>query len=380
MSVLLTQCTGNKAQVIIRSLGKQKIEITSADSKTFSPGFFSKYSKYKLVTPIPTQKPLEYIQFLKNYLKRNKIEVVLPINSYETLLISKYKDNLGNLSQIPISDYNIMHTLNDKQILAEIASNLDLPIPKTYNYEDYKNLKNFAKSINYPVVIKPREGRSSQGVYYAYSENNFLSIMQPLLLKNDSLKQFATPIVQDFVDGVGYGVSALLNEGDIRASFTHKRIREFPLSGGPSTLRVSTHHSKMEKIARDLLESVDWHGVAMVEFKLEKDTGKPYIIEVNPRFWGSINLAIQSGVNFPYLLYQLAVDGDINPVLSYKTGVESRFLLNDIRALLALFGANRDVPSFIKELFRFNNIDEFDMDDPLPFVPYLLNKLIYNDD
>lgn len=92
----------------------------------------------------------------------------------------------------------------------------------------------------------------------------------------------------------------------------------------------------MENAARKILDHVNWHGVAMVEFKLDERTNKPVLIEVNPRFWGSVYQAIAAGVNFPYLLYEMALYGDVEPVFNYKVGVKTRFLLNDFRALSAI--------------------------------------------
>ena len=160
-----------------------------------------------------------------------------------------------------------------------------------------------------------------------------------------------------------------------RALFTHKRLREYPLSGGPSTLRESVHNVQMEKIAVDLMKACEWHGVAMVEFKLHQVTKKPYLIEVNPRFWGSINHAIASGVDFPYLLYKMAVDGDVPPVLDYKIGIKTRFFLNDVRALYGGYRKNKDFSFFLNEILANYPSDELTWDDPIPFFFYLGQKI-----
>ncbi len=109
------------------------------------------------------------------------------------------------------------------------------------------------------------------------------------------------PLIQEYVEGDGYGVSFLFNHGDLRAKFTHKRLREYPISGGPSTYRISVKEPKMEDMAKRLLEYFNWHGVAMVEFKMGNNNN-PVLMEINPRFWGSLNQAIQSGVNSLYIV------------------------------------------------------------------------------
>jgi hypothetical protein len=80
-----------------------------------------------------------------------------------------------------------------------------------------------------------------------------------------------------------------------------------------------------------LLEHVRWHGVAMVEFKVDHVTRRPLLMEVNGRFWGSLQLAIDAGMNFPRLLFQMAAGEAMNPLESnYQTGIKSRWFLGDL--------------------------------------------------
>src|SRR2546430_8599658 len=78
-----------------------------------------------------------------------------------------------------------------------------------------------------------------------------------------------------------------------------------------------------------ILDHVGWHGAAMVEFKVRAD-GRPYLMEINPRFWGSLQLAIDAGVDFPWLAYQLAAGLTPDSVEGYRIGVRNRWLLGDL--------------------------------------------------
>jgi len=72
----------------------------------------------------------------------------------------------------------------------------------------------------------------------------------------------------------------------------------------------------------------------MVEFKLDRRDGQAKLMEVNGRFWGSLQLAIDSGLNFPLLLYRLATGENVPAQLVYKAGVKSRWFLGDLDHLL----------------------------------------------
>ncbi len=136
-------------------------------------------------------------------------------------------------------------------------------------------------------------------------------------------------MLQECVPGRGQGVFAIYNHGKSIAFFSHQRLREKPPWGGVSVLSESTEADPaLLKHAKSLLDAANWHGVAMVEFKVDGDT--PYLMEINTRFWGSLQLAIDAGVDFPWLLYQIACSQPIEPIKDYKTGVRLRWLLGDL--------------------------------------------------
>lgn len=373
MSVLITNASNVKGLVVTQSLGKKGIEITTTDCESLSAAFFSKYSKHHFLCASPERTPLEFVSSIKNHIKRKKIDVLMPINSTETNLISKYKDKFTPFTKVPFEDYSKMMQLHNKNEVMKLASELDIRIPRTYEIDNATYLEKFSKEMEYPVVIKLRNATSSVGISYVYSAIEFVSKFKQTIQKFN-LNSSGYPIVQEYIPGTGYGVSVLYNQGDIRASFTHKRLREYPITGGPSTLRVSVRNQEMEKAARKLLDHVKWHGVAMVEFKLDERDNKPVLIEVNPRFWGSIYQAIAAGVNFPYLLYEMALHGDVEPVFNYKVGIKTRFLLNDFRALISHFKNSDHRCATFKEFFKFYEKDMYydalSMGDALPAMMF----------
>jgi len=370
MSVIVTNASSVKALVVTRSLGRKGIDVITTDSERFSPTFFSKYSKSHFLTPSAERSPNKFINVLLDYVRKNKPEVLMPVNSTETLLISRFKNRFTKFTEVPFENYSKMILLHDKEKLAKVAAELDLPIPQTYTIEDINEVRKIAEILEYPVVIKLKGATSSKGISYAYSKEEFISKYKRTIMKYN-LNHGEYPIVQEYIPGDGYGVSLLFNHGDLRAIFVHKRLREFPLSGGPSTLRISTRHPEMEKIAVRLLEEVEWHGLAMVEFKLDARTNKPVLIEVNPRFWGSINQAVSSGVDFPYLLYKMAVEGDVEPVMKYKLNVITKYFMNDLRAVFSIILKRKF--NMLKYILRVDSIDEIALDDILPALifPYI---------
>ena len=163
-----------------------------------------------------------------------------------------------------------------------------------------------------------------------------------------------------------------------RAAFVYKRLREYPVSGGPSTLRESVKNDELRDIALRLLESLGWKGLAMVEFRVDRRDGRPKLMEINPRLWGSLHLAIISGMDFPHMLYRMSVDGDVAAQDDYTPGIRCRWLIpGDILHLLSNLRRLKGSPGF----FRSNHGDDLlSASDPLPVIGRLSSflPLIYD--
>jgi predicted ATP-grasp superfamily ATP-dependent carboligase len=166
-------------------------------------------------------------------------------------------------------------------------------------------------------------------VHYVASEPELLQLyQQKSYLRYPSL-------VQERVVGAGMGLFGLFNHGELLTTFGHRRLREKPPSGGVSVLRESIAvHPDLIDQAVSLLSPLGWHGVAMLEYKLNERTAQPVLMEVNGRFWGSLDLAIASGMDFPHLLYKVALGDDFEVPNAYRVGVKSRWLLGDLDHLL----------------------------------------------
>jgi predicted ATP-grasp superfamily ATP-dependent carboligase len=184
--------------------------------------------------------------------------------------------------------------------------------------------------------------------------------------------QHPFPLVQEWIpDGGGtFGFSALCDDGsDVKAAFIHKKLRMYPIQGGPSTLREGVHHSQIMELGLSLLKFLNWTGVAMAEFKVDPRDGIPKLMEVNPRFWGSLHLAIISGVDFPHLMLKLARGEPFEPVLHYPTGKRSRWLLfGDILHFLKNPHRFHLDPSFFHFFDRDTVYDIISEEDPLPIL------------
>jgi len=371
--VFITDAGQRKAVPIIRSLGRRGLQVVAGESTRWSLGFFSRYCSSIVVYPSPTETPELFIEWLINHLKHNAYDALFPIDEKTLSPVTQWLAELSNYTTIPIVDHSTYIKARDKAESIKVALENDIPCPKTYFISDLEEVKKLTETLEFPVVIKPRQSQGSRGIVYVQSREQ----LYPDYCRIHA--QYPFPLIQEFIPpgGDALGVEALLNKnGEPRAIFIHRRIREYPITGGPSTLRESVWNPELAEIGLRLLRALGWYGVAMVEFKVDPRDGVPKLMEVNPKFWGSIQLPIVSGVDFPYLLYRMAVDGDIEPVFDYKVGVRCRWLLpGDILHFLANPNRFHLRPSFFQFWDDELHYDILSRDDPGPVLGVLIGYL-----
>ena len=250
--------------------------------------------------------------------------MLLPMEEDTAYLLSGHRDRFSRLTYLPIPSKHKLKWVRNKANVLRLAEKLGIPIPQTWHIQDLTQLDAIADMLPYPVVIKPRISSGAVGVVYPKNPEELRKTYQTIH------QQFPFPMIQEFIprDGSGYGASFLFDEQSrLKAGFVHKRLREYPVTGGASTLRISTRHDDIYDMARALMEKIGWFGVVMVEFKVDPRDGLPKLMEINPRFWGSLSLAVHAGVNFPLLLHKMAMGEHFDPVENYRPGIACRWLI-----------------------------------------------------
>ena len=369
--VLVTDASKRETLAIVRSLSKKGIAVTVGEDRKLCCSFFSKYIKNKIIYPNPAENPFSFIKSIYELVKRSKYDVIFPVDDQTTILFSKYKDKLSKYTKVPVADYETIMKGRDKAKTIKIAIENGIPCPKTYFVDDIEEIRK--DEIEFPVVIKPRESSGARGIAYVNS-------LEELMREYKKVKKrYGAPLIQEYIphNGGHYSVCALFNQdSEPRAIFVYKELRQYPITGGPATFSVSVEKTDVLKYAIKLLKAMKWYGVAHLDFLIDSRDKKPKLLEVNPRFWSSLELAILSGVDFPYLLYKMALDGDVETVTKYETGIKLRFLVGDILWLLGTKNKLKALPEFLKFMDGSIGYAIWSLDDPKPIVGFILDNLL----
>lgn len=333
--ILVLDGEQRSALAVTRSLGSKGYQIIVGSENSASISGSSKYCYKQIQYSSPYLRPNRSIEDIKNSIKDEKIDILLPMTDISVFNVLSYEKELKSLAVIPCGPLEKYLAASDKVLLAKMAIKMGIPVPKSIFIDNSYEISNHKTLIDYPVVLKPHASliRNGANIYkcgvrmvtsYAQLENtveNNIAFTQPFM-------------IQEKIEGEGIGIFALFDHGKPVAVFSHKRIREKPPWGGVSVLCESTKPDPNAKeFAVRILKALDWHGVAMVEFKRDNSKdGLPMLMEINARFWGSLQLSIDSGVDFPYLLIKQNEGIKISRIENYHHS-KLRWLLGDLDSL-----------------------------------------------
>ncbi|HRV96032.1 MAG TPA: ATP-grasp domain-containing protein [Anaerolineae bacterium] len=368
--VLITYGWCRSSYTALRSLRRLGLRVAVADSGRVGMSQWSRLRACAGLYAPPLTEPEAFVADVARLLRQTGARFLLPGHD-ETEILAGYRAQLPAHVCLPVADAAQLVRANDKAQTAMLAAELGLPVPQTIRYSSLVELNHQLRDRSQPLVVKLRRGNGAKGVFYPDTPAAAVQLCADLI---DQYRLAPTrfPIVQERIHGEGWGVSCLYWQGQRLASFTHRRLREKTTTGGTSTMRISARNVELEAMAHRLLDRLNWHGLAMVEFKYDPAAKQGWFIEINPRLWGSIHLAVSAGVDFPVLLYLAATQGVAaarQQVRPYQTGVVARWYLGDLIVAAGQLRQGRAVPA-LKLLWPggTDTLDDWYWDDPTAFV------------
>lgn len=345
--VIVTDAGRGSAISIIRSLGQRGWHVVAADADSQSPGFHSRYTAARVVYPPPERNAVATVERLRRAARDQRVDLIIPVTDAVLVPLSGARDAFADLCALALPDPDSLAIAQDKAATLELAARIGVPTPRSQLVATVEEALRYARDIGLPLVVKPatsrvqrRDGKiESFTVSYADSREGVAAAVGRLVGR-------CRILLQEYCPGEGHGIELLLHRGRPLAAFQHRRLREVPITGGASAYRESV---QLDPVLFDsavrLLAELGWTGLAMVEFKV--GPGGARLMEMNPRVWGSLPLAVRCGVDFPTGLAQLALDGppaSVPPLLpsAYPVGVRLHNLdLETVWILSVLIGRRK---------------------------------------
>lgn len=392
IKVLVTDGENRASLAVTRSLGRKGCQVIVTGAKN-NISAASKYCARAYNLPSPMMNEHEYLEGITQIVRDERVQVIFPITEPTIYILSRNRDRMPEHVLFATPEWEKIKLAFDKGEVFRRAQDLGIGIPSTIFIQNRQDF--FAKEplcVNFPVVIKPCKskiptpsGIISAGVMYANDPDELKDIYR----KRDILDY--PSMIQEKIIGSGTGLFTLFDRDRHLALFSHRRLREKPPSGGVSVISESIPlDPEMVDASTKLLSSIEWSGVAMVEFKRDIRDSRPKLMEINGRFWGSLQLAIACGVDYPGLLLDYIYGNKTDyTALAYKTGHKLKWFLGTLDHLIIRLkndSASLNLPpgspsrvqcllDFIRVLEKNTSFDVIDKEDMQPFLREVLEYL-----
>ncbi len=341
-AVLVTDVKYRMALSAIRDLGQAGFFVAAAhmDDGSAPLGFSSKYVSHRVLLPAGDE--TRYAQALADACRnlsqaRGEPLVLFPVGAFTIRAIAAHRPLFEGAAVFLLPDAQTLVQANDKDYVTNLAAQLGIPVPRSFGRDISEIIKNAA----YPAVIKYRNGEAlglQARERYCVVKNQ--TELEAQYARMSSLQ--SAPLVQEYIPGGGFGVSCVMDRDSRPVSILcHRRIREFPISGGPSACCESAWDDTLVSHAVKLLSALRFQGIAMVEFRGQAD--KFALMEINPRIWGSFPLtrAVKSGFSESYCRAAAGQTLEVCTSPDYPVGRRMNFLLQDGACALTLIKSGR---------------------------------------
>lgn len=362
--VLVTYCWNRVGYNILRSLSAHGLKVWVSDTSKRNICSLSKFCAGSFVYPDPFTEEEAFVECLLSKVVELNPKVLLPTHD-ESVVIMRHRDRFPKELIIPYEGERLLLDLANKAKATEMARMAGVPVPLVYESAD--DVK------DYPIVFKTVIGNSAKGVYFPKSKDALLQLMVDH--KNDEM------LLEEWVGGTDYSVDCVRWDGFWKSSVYHALVTKTD-GGGTTTQREIVNAPELEKYAKMLLDSVDFHGVCGIDFRYEPETGRIAFIEVNARFTGGLATPVTAGFDIPWIIYNLATEGKFDEPCDARVGVKTKWILGDVITLvgrLIKLNFHKDEMKLVMKFRDFDAYDDFRKDDKRAILGeflYYFSKLV----
>lgn len=332
--ILILDADSGAGLGVVQSLGASGYHCILGAAVDDCPAFGSRWAHDKVIYPDPLYHCDPFKAWISDWKNKESVDLIIPVT--EATLVPLHEMRASEqLCQLVAMPSNVcLDAVLDKERLRVLAAGMGVNVPDSVCMDESGGDRVNA-TVEWlrkgPVVVKALRSKTWKG-------NKAYEFPAKIVNNEDELNQIIlaqtpyTPLqVQKWVPGHGYGVEVLVSHGKIVMSFAHERLHEVPLAGGASSYRKSIPMPpELYAASQKVMSALEYHGVAMVEFRGGGGGGNNWLMEVNPRFWGSLPLSSFSGVDFPRALVEMTLRGITPGESSYRTGRYARNIERDI--------------------------------------------------
>jgi len=308
---------------VVRSLGRLGLDVSVlVNEGDHGSGLSSRYVRNVYRLNSSKLGRADWVTNLLGIVANERFEAVIPTNDAVVIPLQEHRNLLKGLEDrfylVNDKAYRVAH---NKQQSRRLAERLRIPVAEGNLCSSADEVRALADRYGYPLILKPLHSFTIDNI----TSRQMVRVLRSAREIERAFEGISPPaVVEQFFCGHGCGVEFLAAGGRMLYSFQHERVHE-PLQGGGSSYRKSVElHPDLLQAAKSIVEALEYTGVGMVEFKLDRETGRYIFIEINARFWGSLPLAVAAGADFPAMLYRMLWRGETGFSRVYRRNLYCR--------------------------------------------------------
>jgi predicted ATP-grasp superfamily ATP-dependent carboligase len=389
--ILIVDGECKQALTSARSLGRAGLRVALGESvgqfrfDLKPPAFASRYCARTVVFPDYIGDPAPYVEAVVAFVRDHHVKVVLPSGDASIVELAPHRERFAELGcKLAVASDEALKTANDKALTLRAAAELGIDYPQSLPVAGVEDLPAAEAQFGYPFVVKPTMSWTGEGTDRVFP----VEVINRAEATEATTRFLATGcevLAQQWASGRREGVTLLLGEGEVLGICGGAVHRTTPLLGGVSVMRESI------PVPEDILgpsvslaKAIGLEGPCEIEWRRDA-SGRPLLMEINARLAGTLENATKSGVDFPLLLWQWATGQPAAPVLTYRSGVRTRWLPGDIRWLRSnisqagrpdTVSVPRAVWTFLWEFARTRHYDYVDRGDMRPALSELRQTVV----
>ena len=348
MKVIVLNCYSRNALAIINNLDPA-YEIIGGALKKHKKLNNDKIFKSKRLSAIfryanPLKNPEEFKEDIIQACKFYKPHAVIPTGTLTTNYLSLYKQDIQKHTdtKLLVENYEVLSQLTDKWNTYNLCLNIDIPVPKTILLNSEQDIT----SLNFPVILKPRMSYASKGVQFFQHESQIKNFLYNI----DVTEIKSRFIIQELIDGELHDVTICSKDGNVFSILSQKRLVTLYDFGGGGIINKTTFEPTIMEYAEKIVKHVKWNGA--IEFDFIKDSrGNYFLLECNPKIWGTTQLTIEAGNNVAQQLIDLFVlNKDIKRNITYEVGLVYKWLFPE--CMFSWFQKPRNIKTILRRIFK----------------------------
>ena len=307
-------------------------------------------------------------QYFIELLSSGKFDAIMPMIDVSTDFVTKNEEIFSQYVKLACAPRRAFIGAFNKQITFDQAIKSGIPTPNTRRSD--QTIEDFLATATFPIIIKSRQGFGSIGFHKFNTKEEFV---KKLADPNFNVDDY---VVQEFVNFEHrVGINIFMNKkGEICTAYACDVTRWFPIDAGAGVLIQSVDTPYLIEYGGKLLRELGWCGFADLCFMIEKETGKPRLLEINGRIPASVKMSYLLGCNVSKQLLEMVYEQEVTKYpINKKEGIFIRHLDTD----LAWFLQSPDRFSAKPSWFSWKNTKEvvFSKDDMKPFFVMFFQRL-----